>query len=96
MLGVSVHAETSIAPPLDVARQEKASVAAIVVDYRLFDGFTGIEAAGTGCARWWRCRADRAHHRGHVSRAVAALTASGFPGAAQAALTPDRLLAALG
>jgi len=94
-LGVSVHAEASIAPLLDVARQEKASVAAIVVDYRLLDGFTGIEAANRlrevvgAVVPIVLITGDTSAER------LRALTASGFP-VLHKPLDSDRLLAALG
>ena len=94
-LGVRVRAEASVAPLLDIARDEKSSVSAIVVDYRLQDGFTGIDAANrlreiVGAAvPIVLITGDTSAER------LRSLTASGFP-VLHNPLDSDRLLTALG
>lgn len=45
-LGLEATAESTLSALLLIAERQRANVAAAVVDYRLQDGFTGIEAAG--------------------------------------------------
>lgn len=45
-LGLDAKAESTVGALLLIADRQRANVAAVVVDYRLADGFTGIEAAG--------------------------------------------------
>ena len=90
-----MRAEASVAPLLDIARDEKSSVSAIVVDYRLQDGFTGIDAANrlreiVGAAvPIVLITGDTSAER------LRSLTASGFP-VLHKPLDSDRLLTALG
>lgn len=44
-LSLDTSAESTVGPLLRIAEKERQNIAAVVVDYRLHDGFTGIEAA---------------------------------------------------
>jgi len=94
-IGQDVCAESAVAPLLDVARSRLHEVAGAIVDYRLQDGFTGIDAA-----RRLRATLGDAVPIVLITGDTAAerlriLGASGFA-VLHKPLRPEQLLAALG
>ena len=93
--GLQATAESTVNALIAVAERERDEIAAAVVDYRLQDGFTGIEAARK-LRRILGATVPVVLITGDTSaERLRILGASGFP-VLHKPLNPDQLLAALG